>query len=340
MRYQHINSLLIGSMVFIGCSTTPSGLRDSASNGSDTLIGGTQAADSDFPSTLLILDGCTAAKVGDHQILTAAHCVHDTQKDTVDAGYVAGATIQVTTAKKVTPENRAEVSIRLTVVKTEIHPQWLTDCTPGCSVNVLGANVPSDVAVITVEEDTPAIPVATVDLDRVDQGESLAIMGYGCDERLGKPYDYANRSLKYQTTKALGGEALAHPGSYIPPGDERFDKLMASYFLTPGQKSDRNEASLCPGDSGGPVYRDDGTQSVVVGVNAYYTFTGNSGVSVTNWHTRLDQGSRFEIGAWLEALGVQVITSKGGSNADTSGSSNGDGGAGSGGGGGGADSGG
>jgi hypothetical protein len=310
-----LSIFLVGSIVFIGCSVSPDdALSDGAGTESDTLIGGKQAADSDFPSTLLVYQGCTAAKVGDHQILIAAHCVHDTTNNIVNKKYQAGAAIQVTTAKKVTPENRAKVAIPLTVVNTEINPQWLTDCTSGCRVNVLGDDVPPDVAVVTVKEDTPTIPVATVDLRKVVDGDGVIIMGYGCETGVGKDYDYTNLSLKFQTTKTLEGTALEHPGSYITPADERYDKLLDSYFLTPGRNADGNQASLCPGDSGGPAYRDDGSQSLIVGVNAYYSFTeDDSGVSATNWHTRLDQDSRFQIGSWLAGLGVRVLTTEGAS---------------------------
>jgi hypothetical protein len=50
--------------------------------------------------------------------------------------------------------------------------------------------------------------------------------------------------------------------------------------------------------------------TLIVGVNAYYSFRPKDvdpdGISVTNWHTRLDREARFELGAWLEDLGVEI----------------------------------
>ena len=85
-------------------------------------------------------------------------------------------------------------------------------------------------------------------------------------------------------------------------------RLADNYFFTPGVgfadpasfdtdaaiaaagAPDAGVASICPGDSGGPVYRDDGTQTKIVGVNSYYDFapSDTQGISFANWHTRLD----------------------------------------------------
>ena len=50
------------------------------------------------------------------------------------------------------------------------------------------------------------------------------------------------------------------------------DVLLQDFLLTPGRSLDSAEASLCPGDSGGPVYRDDRRGGTVVGINSYYSF--------------------------------------------------------------------
>jgi hypothetical protein len=61
---------------------------------------------------------------------------------------------------------------------------------------------------------------------------------------------------------------------------------------------------LCPGDSGGALYRE-GTNRVV-GVNASYTFLPDSNVPVTNWHTRLDGDARWGVASWLESFGAHL----------------------------------
>lgn len=83
---------------------------------------------------------------------------------------------------------------------------------------------------------------------------------------------------------------------------------------------------LCPGDSGGPLYRKlaDGSL-VVVGVNANYTFTGGyeyptpegfsfryGGSPRTNWQTRVDGEVGLKVGAWLRTLEVTTTCTAGG----------------------------
>mgnify|MGYP000644449504 CR=1 FL=1 len=67
-------------------------------------------------------------------------------------------------------------------------------------------------------------------------------------------------------------------------------------------------ARLCPGDSGGPLYKATPDGVAVVGVNANYTLLPDDkdevGIPVTNWHTRLDGSSRNHVGDWLSQVGV------------------------------------
>ena len=65
------------------------------------------------------------------------------------------------------------------------------------------------------------------------------------------------------------------------------------------------DPSICPGDSGGPVYRK-GT-SVIVGINST-TIPPNDKAPAFNWFTRLDGGARFGVAAWLESLGVAMTS--------------------------------
>jgi hypothetical protein len=304
---------LIGSLAiiaFAGCLAPEDGV-DRSGTESGALIGGQPASSTDFPSTVLIMGptigNCTAAKVGPRQFLTAAHCVHKKENNTLSPDYQPGSFIGITTAKKVTSANRAAVTQWVEVKSTVMHPGWAEACGSGCNVNVLGPDVPPDVAVVTLAEDTPKIPAAKVDLHTIGAGEGVIVTGYGCTKSVNTPHADNYQQLRFDITKAIAGDALNHPGSFVPSGDPRHDLVVASYVITPGNLANAQEASLCPGDSGGPLYRADGTQSIVVGVNAYYTFKDGTGISMTNWHTRLDVRSRFQIGQWLRTLGVQLI---------------------------------
>lgn len=302
---------------------------DAGTTDDSDLIGGDQVTDADFPATLLIRDNCTAAKIGPRHILTAAHCVTDFQyygAVTISASFAPLASIQVTNQHELSPKRSAFDFVSATIEQTFVHPSWLATAAQGFN---LGAAPSADVALIVLREsselaDFAAIPTATVDTAPVDPNAPLTIMGYGCETGLNAGFDYTLARLKAQDTRALSASAALVPGRQpeAAPGSD----LPANYFFTPGaalprpaSSGDAGElltpdggtipdygaaASLCPGDSGGPVYRNDGTQRVIVGVNAYYNFSSNTqaDVSLTNWHTRLDLQAKAGVGAWLQSI--------------------------------------
>ena len=205
-----------------------------------------------------------------------------------------------------------------TVEQTVIHPAWVEtrNAFPQASGIVLKGEHPPDVAVIILtaasKEKLASIPAASVDMRRVAKGDDVVIMGYGCESGIDGAQDFptGKKRLKFHETETLGKNALVHVGAHIPSSEA--GEVYAGYTITPGRSLDADEASLCPGDSGGPVYRDDGTDTHVVGVNGYYSFLplaqDPQRVSLTNWHTRLDGESRWKIGPWLASLGVAVVT--------------------------------
>jgi hypothetical protein len=294
----------------VGCAvqTGPGGQGEESTDDSLGLVGGKQAAASQFPATVRIAGGCTAARVGPRHLLIAAHCVQDHASNQLRWDYQPGSVIEYTNAPKTDP---ATAYGQGTIAKTSVHPAWTQHWT-NWTVNVLGEEVPPDVAVIELTQDLIGVQEASVDMRPVRLGETLTIMGYGCEAGVYGHKDYTANKLKFQTTYALPASATLHEGSHLwGAEDPRFERLDASYVITPGGGRSVAEASLCPGDSGGPVYRDEGTEKTIVGVNAYYSFRPTSddpaGKSVTNWHTRLDDDSRFEVGRWLKGLGVRVV---------------------------------
>ncbi len=282
------------------------------------LTGGEAASASDFPSTLVIANNCTVAKVGARHILTAAHCVDDVAGG-VGAKFAPGASIRISSADAVTASSSTFVEV--TVERTVIHPAWLEAMaqTPQAKGLVLTETHPPDVAVIVITQATAGklsnVPVARVDLRSVAEGEGVFIMGYGCEDGLdgADRFPTGKKRLKIHRTSTLGSEALVHDGAHIATTEA--GAVYGGYVITPGQTADPEEASICPGDSGGPVYREDGTGKHVVGVNAYYSFLPKSQdpdrVSLTNWHTRLDESTRWHVGAWLRDQGVSITTTDG-----------------------------
>jgi hypothetical protein len=260
------------------------------------LVGGREVSSAEFPATVLINDGCTGAKVGPRLFITAAHCVHDSERNTVPVGGL----VRVTTKRA---QVRSGDYLDLDLVDIHVMQGWLDACQAPCGANVLSAAHPSDVALFEVAEDSPDIREAYVDISPVLPGDALVEVGYGCEDGYGIAFDYANRRLKVEQVVALPAGSLLHEGSYVWQGDEV--NIAASYVITPGLAHDG--ASLCPGDSGGPLYRDDATQRRVVGINAYYTFPPGSGVATTNWHTRVDDESRYGVATWLSERGANVV---------------------------------
>lgn len=322
--------------LLVACTAVEIG---SSSEDTSNLIGGREAGASELPATMLIKGNCTVAKVGPRHILTAAHCV--TGNNT--AKFADGKTISVTAVKAVgafaappEPDAAATPFRDVTIEKTEVQPAWRDHCAsaPCINVNISGRTDIADVALIITREELTGIPEVPVDLAPLAVGDRVAITGYGCEGEVGGSWNYANQRLRVAETTIIPFDSVIHPGSFIHPQD-RDSGLVAMmsghYAVTPGP-TDPNaidagnqpgRGGLCPGDSGGPLYRLDTPTPVVVGVNANYTFiTGRTieaeagafnygGSPVTNWHTRLDTKSGHDIGGWLRGLGATTVCTRG-----------------------------
>ena len=278
----------------------------------DALIGGGLASADHFRSTVGIGNVCTAAKVGPRLFLTAGHCVEVARPSRIDpvppdfppndgvaSKYLPGAPLQVHWGLEASDGEQGV----FTIVKTTIHPSWW-EC-PLCDRPIL-FNGAADIALIEIAEDTPFIPEARVDLAPVELGTELVKVGWGCEVRTN--IDAASVQLgryKREDSVAISASEIVHETS--PITEEMAAEIAAQYVVTAGRSQSEAFASLCLGDSGGPLYLPDNGDPRVVGVNSDYSFRDESGVSWTDWHTRTSRGSLHDVAGWLIDLGVNTV---------------------------------
>lgn len=235
----------------------------------DELVGGRVPTEAEYPATVH-LGGCTGVKVGPYHFLSAAHCFSGSEQ------YLS-----------VTAENEPTTYQTLTISSVNIHPEYAscTACANDGSMSDFGYR--PDVALIIVQEATPSIPEAVIDPTPVLVGDPVTLSGYGCENGVGQPSGPAR--FKVGDTEAVDPFELSGATS-IPDG----------YVTTFGPAIDEDSPGLCPGDSGGPLYRTD--TNLVVGINALVSYQIGSGTPVGNWHTRLDEESRYDVWSWLQGL--------------------------------------
>ncbi|HKO47777.1 MAG TPA: trypsin-like serine protease [Polyangiaceae bacterium] len=304
----------LGMAGIAGCAGKAEALP---STGDPELIGGQPADANHFRSTVGISDDCTAAKVGPRLFLTAAHCVSLARPNRssfpppdfppnggVHDRYLPGNPLLMFWGLDAADGDRAE----FTIVKTTIHPSWWA-C-PTCQDAILDDGA-ADVAVIEIGEDTPQIPEARVELASIATGTPVVKVGWGCEERTNVDANTLQLG-RYKTADAsiISGSEIRRFDT--PMTDEQFDAVDASYLVTAGHDQDEKRASLCLGDSGGPLYLRDGRDPRIVGVNADYSFRpvqepDLGGVSWTDWHTRTSLEARHGVGQWLIDLKVKTV---------------------------------
>lgn len=292
-------------LALVGCSAPVVGDASSSSAASkdsdgdlQELTGGAVANAGDFPATIDIFGNCTASKVAANKILTAAHCVFDAKTRSFNATY-AGQRIWVTSSP--TPDGKAASNPAVGFVEAKvtgiyIDPDYLRE--PGGWPNAYYDT--HDVAVIVLAAEGAAaiasIPVTPVSFDPVPVDVPVAIMGYGCENGYGNE-SLPSARLKVERTRTMPrDQAVNSKIETWGTGIADAARIDAKYFFTPGRALNGGEASICPGDSGGPAYLLDtsGRPTAVVGVNAYYTFLpNNNGDSLSNMHTRFN-------GTWVK----------------------------------------
>lgn len=239
---------------------------DTTSSDSD-LIGG--AVPSTLPPGIVALHvPCTATKIGARELLTAGHCVVrrssdvDAETSEVRGTFARGEPMCIYPAIRAVPD----ACVPVTIAKTTVHPSFVEHVK---RVGVGGLNEGiADVAVIRVEEDTAAIPIATLATRSLGAGSPVRMSGYGCTSFPAPPD--SERTLRTGRTVV--------------------DRVGDAMFFT-GMASG---VGGCPGDSGGPAYLEGADPLEVVGVNSFIV----PGVSTAI--VRLDVGTAAR--SWVDAF--------------------------------------
>lgn len=270
----------------------------------DDLINGAVVPVGSLPSTVHVVGNCTSSKVGPRHLLIASHCVRNND-GTVRSDFLAGASH---TLRYAPPGARQLVTRTFVVEQTHLHPRIVEWCARyGCQSGAAGSmrDAP-DVAVITLTRPISEIPTVTVDLEPVLPGDPILVVGYGC--RSSVHVSDSDGQLRSAATFALPRTAIIHNGS--PYSMSTIDLMERTYVFSPGPGGPQSDApGLCPGDSGGPLYRQLGDKLSVIGVNATYTFASGADRPFTNWHSRVDDQANHGVAEWLQSVGATISRS-------------------------------
>lgn len=228
------------------------------------------------------MEQCTATKVSETQIITAAHCLYDRKVEALgwsnNVEYSEDATNDFT---------------GLYVKRVDMHPSYEAQRKLGSHEKLSG----QDVAIVTFDKEKgnywhefDKLRVHELSFDFVEVGASLKMFGYGCQDFIGT--DSSVMLKKESEITSVDRDWLSDLGGNFPYILKDYSTdIYSAKFVSPGIKSGQSNASMCSGDSGGPVLN---SNLEVVGINASVIFNDlkengdmASGVSYLNLHNRI-----------------------------------------------------
>lgn len=296
----------------VACSGSPD---EGFGESSDALING-QVAFSDQARSAMLLwpEGlptwCTAVRVGPRHILTAAHCVVTESAGnltaTVMPNFASGKPLRVTRKAAVaTAETTAFGTVA--IAQTIVHPAWVAACAAtGCPYGTILSTAIPDLAVIQTQTDLPSsIATAFVDTGFLSSGETVTVAGYGCENTVTASPN--PRRLKIGRAARMTYSDVQGENGPVPLSSFVFD---ANYAVTAGPSfgstTSADRPGVCPGDSGGPLYRgrpELNSDELVVGINSGRK-PDQVVITSVNYHARVssDLGFFDPTVNWLKGL--------------------------------------
>ena len=187
------------------------------------LVGGQPAASAQFPATVFLKDGCTAAKVAPKRLLTAAHCVFDSARRRV--ALTAGSRISVTT-------DPARGFLEYEVAGVHVSPSWTQACTQQyCGAAHVTARLDAaDVAVIALAVDLPDVPAVPVVSAPLAPGDHVTLTGFGCTDGARVGSERRPVPLAFAEAEVVDAGRAVHEGSPLSAAD--LSQLRGNYLLT------------------------------------------------------------------------------------------------------------
>jgi hypothetical protein len=231
---------------------------------------------------------CSATKIAPYTFLTAAHCVVDVARGDLSSPFQPGGTLQISARS----ESRPADTEALMVGRTELPPAFteglqrlydyqqslIADYRARYSGEDLARRIHRvqadsritdrfpDAALVHVVTPTPAIPRLPVSLAPLPAGAAVILVGYGCE----RVSDWRRSDWRDRPARRLWGHS-------------QVIRVDAVNFYTFGSERRAESATLCPGDSGGPVLLDGrvvGVHGTVWGLSHRDTARSNMSVNL------------------------------------------------------------
>ncbi len=227
---------------------------------------------------------CSAVKIGTYRFLTAAHCVINLKTGETTKGFDKGSVIYLTNVHLPNANSDWQAYTFSNII---LHQSYQLEVKRRAKINkaTSGSAMTSfDIAVFTINERSSHLPISEVDFTPVETGDIVTTLGYGCEKSVNTPTtEHIYGRKKMGKGQVLGIDTLYNHPTYKDYYLKNAKEIMHHNILVTGPRHKTPGVGLCPGDSGGPTFRD----KKVIGVNAYYTFIDKSGLSYTNLETRI-----------------------------------------------------